>query len=87
MKTYLELESKLGPKARPQPQMQSQPHTSAPLQNNNQLTRKASGPKLSEKKRRGRVPAKRRYKVRLIAKPIPTTPTPTAPVNVTLPPQ
>ena len=46
------------------------------------MTRKAPGPKMSEqKKRRTRVPTKRRYKVRVIAQPIPTTPT--TPVNST----
>ena len=73
--TYLELEGKLGLKPRPQPQTQPQPSTSAPPQNNNPMTRKAPGPKMSEqKKRRTRVPTKRRYKVRVIAQPIPTTP-------------
>ena len=38
---------------------------------------------MAEKKRKTIVPAKRRYKVRVIAQPIPTTPTPTAPVNLT----
>ena len=82
MKTYLELEGKLGPKPRPQPQTQSQPSTSTPPPNNNPMTRKAPGPKMNEKKRT-QVPAKRRYKVRVIAQPIPTTPTATVPVNST----
>ena len=47
------------------------------------MTRKTPGPKMNEKMRRIRVPAKRRYKVRVIAQPIPTIPTPTAPVNLT----
>ena len=81
MKTYVELEGKLGPKPRPQPQTQSHPSTSTPPPNNNPMTRKSPGPKMNENKRRTRVPAKRRYKVRVIAQPIPTTPTPTAPVN------
>ena len=38
---------------------------------------------MSEKKRRTRVPAKGRYKVKVIAQPIPTTPMPTTPVNLT----
>ena len=83
MRTCLELEGKLDPKSRPQPQIQLQPSTSAPPQNNNPMTRKAQGPKMNGKKRRARVPAKRRYKVRVIAQPIPTTPIPTAPVNLT----
>ena len=36
-----------------------------------------------QKKRRTRVPTKRRYKVRVIAQAIPTTPMPTTPVNLT----
>ena len=36
---------------------------------------------MSEKKRRARVPAKRRYKVRVIAQPLPTTPPKSVPVN------
>ena len=47
------------------------------------MTRKAPGPKMNENKRRTKVPTKRRYKVRVIAQPIATIPTPTAPVNVT----
>ena len=74
-KTYLELEGKLGPKPRPQPQTPSQPCTSTPSQINNSLTWKTPGPKMAEKKRRTRAPVKRRYKVRLIAQPLPTTPT------------
>ena len=38
---------------------------------------------MNENKRRTRVPAKRRCKVRMIAQPIPTTPTPTTTVNST----
>ena len=83
MKTYLELEHKLGAKPRPNPQTQSQPSTSAPPQNKNPMTRKAPGPKMNEKKGRTRVPAKRRYKVRVIAHPKHITPTPTASVNFT----
>ena len=84
MKTYLELEGKFGPKPRPQPQTQPQPSTSTPSQsNNNPVTRKAPGPKMSEqRKRRTRVPAKRRQKVRVIAQPISTTPVPATPVNL-----
>ena len=47
------------------------------------MTRKAPGPKMSEQKRRTIVLAKRRYKVKVIAQPIPTTPMPTTPVNST----
>ena len=85
MKMYLELEGKLGPKPRPQPQTQLQPRTSAPSQSNppqnNNQTRKAQDPRCHNK-RRTRVPAKRRYKVRVIAQPIPATPALTAPVNL-----
>ena len=49
MKTYLELEGKLGPKHRPQPQTQSQLLTSTPSKNNNSLTKKTPGPKMAEK--------------------------------------
>ena len=73
-----------GPKPSPQPQTQLQPSTSLPPQNNNPMIRKAPGPKMSEqKKRRTIVPAKRRYKVRVIVQLIPTTPMPTTPVNLT----
>ena len=57
------------------------PCTSTPPKNNNPLTRKAPGPKMNGKYRRTRVPAKRRYKVRLTAQPLPTTPTTSVPVN------
>ena len=81
MSTYLELKGKFGPKPRPQPQSQSQPSTSTPPQNNNPMTRKAPGPQMNEKKRRTRVPTKRWYKSNCPA--IPSTPTPTALVNLT----
>ena len=38
---------------------------------------------MNKNKRWTRVPAKRRYKMRVIAQPIPTSPTPTVPVNLT----
>ena len=80
---YLELEDKFGHKPRPQPKTQPQPSTTAPPQNNNSMTRKAPGPKMSEQKMRiTRVPAKSRYKLREIAQPIPTIPMPTTPVNL-----
>ena len=94
MKRYLELEGKLGPKPRPQPQIQLQPTQPQPTQlqsstnthpqNNIPMTRKAPGPKTNDKKRRTML-AKRRYKVKVIAQPIPTTPTPTAQVKSTAP--
>ena len=77
MKTYLELEGKIDPKPRPQSQL----GTSSPPQNNNSVTRKSLQPKMTEKKRRIRVPTKRRYKVRVIAQPLPTNPTTSVPVN------
>ena len=83
MRMYLELEGKLGLKPRPQPQIQlqptqPQPSTSGYHQNNNPMTRKAPGPKTNDKRRRTMF-AKRRYKVMVIAQPIRTTPTSTAP--------
>ena len=83
MKTYLELEGKLGPKPRLKPKTQSQPSTIPPSQSNKPLTRETPGPKMAEKKRRTRVLAKRRYKVGVIAQPISTTPMSTAPVILT----
>ena len=86
MKTYLGLEGKLGPKCRPQPQpqpqTQSQPHTSTPCQSNNSLARKTPGPTMAEKKRRTGAPVKWRYKVMVIAQPLPLlTSTTSLPMN------
>ena len=75
MKTYLELEGKIGPKSKPQ----LQPHTSTPSHNRYSPARKTLVPKKAEKKRRGRAPVNRRYKVRVITQPMPSTPT--LPVN------
>ena len=72
MKTYLELEGKLGPKPKPQPQLQ--PHTSIPSHDRNSSTRKTLVPKKVEKRRRAKALVKRRYKVRVIAKPMPAIP-------------
>ena len=83
MMTYLELEGKVSPKPWPQPQTQLQSSASASSQSNNPLTRKTPGPKMADKKRRTRATVKRRYKVRVIAQPIPSTPTLTTPVNST----
>ena len=47
------------------------------------MTRRASRSKMSDKRRT--MLTKRKYKVRVIAQPIPTTPSPTAPVNSTAP--
>ena len=69
MKTYLELEGKLGP------QPQSQPCTSTFFHDKNSLPWKTLVPKKAEKKKRARAPVKRRFKVRVIAHPMPTNPT------------
>ena len=53
MKTYLELEDKLGPKPRLQPLTQLQRSTSTPPQDNNPMTRKAPGTKMKENKKEG----------------------------------
>ena len=58
--------------------------TSILSQSSNPLTRKTPGPKIVDKEMRTRALAKTRYKVRVIAQPILTTPMPTVPVNVTL---
>ena len=71
MKTYLELEGKLGPKPKPKPQLQ--PHTSTPSHDRNSSTRRTLVPKKAEKKRRARAPLKRRYKVRVTTQPMPDT--------------
>ena len=86
MKMYLKLEGKLGPKPRPQPQSQlgsTQPHssTSAHLQNTNPMSRKAPGPKTSDKRKRSML-AKRRYKERVLTQPIPSIATSTAPAHM-----
>ena len=80
MKIYLELEGKLGPKPKQQPQIQLQP-CSITLSHSNSFTRKTLVPKMAEKKRRARTPVKRRYKVRVIAQPLPTNPTSISPMN------
>ena len=71
MKTYLELGGKLGP----QPQPQSQPHTSSPSHDRNSSPRKTLVSKKVEEKRRAKAPVNRRFKVRVIAQPMPTNPT------------
>ena len=48
------------------------------------MTRKAPGPKKNDRRRKTML-AKGRYKLRVLAQPIPTTPTPTTPVNSTAP--
>ena len=86
MKTYLELEGKIGPKPRPQPQPQTQPQQVHPQQtlpqptqpSTNPMIRKNPGPKANDKRKRTMI-AKRRYKVRVLTQPTPSTPTSTAP--------
>ena len=73
MKTYLELEGKLDPKPKSQPQLQ--PCTSTPSHNRKSSTRKALVPKKVDKIRRARALVKRRYQVRVFTQPMPTTPT------------
>ena len=72
MKTYLELEGKLGLKPRDQQTQlqltQPQPSTSACPQNSNPMARKAPGPKASDKRKRTII-TKRGYEVRVLAKP------------------
>ena len=78
MKTYLELEGKLGPKLRPQSQTQSiqnhpQQTQSQPVQpSNNSRVRKAPTPEASNKRKRTMI-AKRGYKVRVLDQPVPPT--------------
>ena len=79
MKTYLELEGKLGP------QSQSQPHTSTFLHDKISCHKKTLLPQKAEKKKRAKAPVKRRFKVRVIAEPMPTDPN--LPMNPTLPPE
>ena len=69
MKTYLELEGKLGPP------LQSQPWTSIFSPDKKSSPCKILVPKKVEKKKRTNAPVKRRFKVRVIAQPMPTNPT------------
>ena len=73
MKTYLELEGRLGPKSRPQPQTQPQqthiqPNQPRPAQpNTNPRVRKSPGSKTNvPDKRKKTMIAKRRYKVKVL---------------------
>ena len=85
IKTCLELEGKLGLKPKPIIQPQSQPCTSTPSHNGS-LTRKTLMLKKAEKKSRARTPVKRRYKVRVVTQPLPTTPTlPVNPISPVVP--
>ena len=75
MKTYLELEDKLGA------QTQLQPYTSTSSPNKNSLPQETLVPKKAEKKR-AKAPVKRSFKVRVIVQPMPTNQT--LPINLTL---
>ena len=84
MKTCLELEGRLGPKSRPQSQIylqQNQPQPGQP--STNPRVRESPGPKTNiHDKRRKTMIAKRRYKVRVLTQPTPSTPTSTAPTHM-----
>ena len=68
MKTYLELEGKLG--------TQQQPCTSTYSPKKISSLQKTPVPKKAENKKRAKAPTKRRFKVRLIEQPLPINPTP-----------
>ena len=89
MTSYLELEGTLDPKSRPQPQTQPQqtcmqPNQLGPAQpSTNPGVRKSPGPKTNvADKRRKTMIVKRRYKLRVLTQPTPSTPTSTAPPTV-----
>ena len=73
IKTYLELEGKLG--------IQPQPHTSTYSSDKSPSPQKTPIPKKAEKKKRAKAHVKRRFKVRVIAHPLSMNPT--LPVNPT----
>ena len=77
MKTYLELEGKLGTQSQPQL------HTSTYSSDKNSLPQKSPVPKKAEKKKRAKAPVRRRFKVRVIEQPMPINPI--VPMNPTLP--
>ena len=84
LKTSLELEWKLGPKSRCQPQTQlqqihlgqTQPQPAQP--STSPMVRRAPEPKTSDKRKRTMI-TKRRYNVRVLTHPTPSTPCSTAP--------
>ena len=79
MKTYLELEGKLGPKSRPKPQTQPQQTQLQPAQpSTNTMVRKAPGHKASDKRKRTMI-TKRKYKVKVLTPTTPSNPSSTAP--------
>ena len=77
MRTYLHLEGKLGPKCRHKTQVQ--PSTSAPAQ-------PIANTAQRKEKRKTKILAKRRYKVRLVAQPAHTTITSAPDTKVTMAP-
>ena len=85
MRTYLELEERLGPKSKNQPQTQlQQVHMQQNQQklaqpSTNSTVRKSPTPKVNDKRRKPMI-AKRGYKVRVLTQPTPSAPTLTAPV-------
>ena len=89
MRTYLELEGRLSPKSKIQPQTQPQSTQSQQVhtQQNQQRPAKPSinprvkkmpAPKVNDKRRKTLI-AKRRYKVRVLTQPTPSTPASNAP--------
>ena len=90
MRTYLELEGRFGPKSKTQPQAQPQPPQSQQIhmqQNQQRLAqpstsprvRKSPAPEVNDKRRKTMI-AKRRYKVRVLTQPTPSTPASTTPI-------
>ena len=89
MTSYLELEGRFGAKSKTQPQIQLQPTQSQdvymqqnqqrPVQpSTNPRVRKFPASKVNDKRRKTMI-AKRRYKVRVLTQPTPSTPTSTVP--------
>ena len=82
MKTYLELEGKLGPKPRPHPQTpaHNKPRCNLPNQAPTPWLEMPQGPKANvPDKRKRTMIAKRRYKVRVVIQPTPSIPISTTP--------
>ena len=90
MKTYLELEERLGPKSRPQPQTTTNPVTTNPSTTKPTMTRptkyqlqgheipRTQKTNVPDERRRTMI-AKGMYKGRVLTQPTPSTPTSTAP--------
>ena len=90
MRTYLELEGRLGPKSKTQPQTQPHPTQLQQVhiqQNQQRLAqpsanlRKSPAPKVNDKRRKTMI-AKRGCKVRVLTQSTPSTPTSTAPFSI-----